>query len=108
MTPGRAGGGFLKVALKLGVPVVPVAIVGSEKILAEPRRPTLLRHHIPHRARVDLKILPPMSFENPGLDPALFEEQLGEVRRVIGAEVEALLSARAAYISRGQAASRRI
>ena len=36
-----------------------------------------------------------MSFEDPGLDRALFEEQLGEVRRVIGAEVEALLGARA-------------
>ncbi len=87
-------GGFLKIALKLGVPVVPVAIVGSERILSEPRRPTLLRHHILHRARVDLKVLPPMSFENPALDRTLFEAQLGEVRRVIGAEVDALLRGR--------------
>ncbi|HEY7215184.1 MAG TPA: lysophospholipid acyltransferase family protein [Thermoanaerobaculia bacterium] len=89
-------GGFLKIALKLGAPVVPVAIVGSEKILSEPRRPTLLRHHIPHRARVDLKVLPPMWFENPGLDRTLFEAQLGEVRRGIGAAVDDLLRARAA------------
>lgn len=84
-------GGFLKVALKLGAPVVPLAIVGSERVLAEPRRPTLLRHHILHRARVDMKFLPPMSFENPGQDRALFEAQLGEIRRLICAEVEALL-----------------
>src|SRR5262249_17758698 len=37
-------GGFLKIALKLGLPVVPVAIVGSDRVLSEPRRPTTLSH----------------------------------------------------------------
>jgi 1-acyl-sn-glycerol-3-phosphate acyltransferase len=87
-------GGFLKQGLRSGAPVLPIAIVGSENVLAEPVRPTRWRDFVLHPARIDVAIMPPLRFENPGLDRDLFDRHLEETRRVISEKVEQLIRLR--------------
>jgi 1-acyl-sn-glycerol-3-phosphate acyltransferase len=52
--------GFVRIAQRLNVPIVPLAIIGSGDCLAERRRPTGFRQFVPRRAHVKLRFFPPV------------------------------------------------
>jgi 1-acyl-sn-glycerol-3-phosphate acyltransferase len=76
-------GGFLVLAYRTGVPVIPVTIVGSEHALAEPRTPTAPHHFVPRRARVDIHVLSPVECTNPTGDRAVMTRDLIRIRERI-------------------------
>jgi 1-acyl-sn-glycerol-3-phosphate acyltransferase len=53
-------GGFVSLAAKSGVPVIPVAIFGTQRILREPRRPHAWRDFVPRPAPSRLAFLEPI------------------------------------------------
>ena len=85
---GTFRGKFLSLSLKLGAPVVPLAIFGSDKALVEPRRPDRLRHFIPRRVDVRVEFMQPRTFVNPSNDRELFDSQVRQVRQAIVDQIE--------------------
>jgi 1-acyl-sn-glycerol-3-phosphate acyltransferase len=84
---------FLKLALAVDVPVIPIAIVGSQAVLVEPRRPRTLWHCLPRPAEISIDVLAPMRFEDPGDDRDRFDAHLERVRRAIAERVGAMSKA---------------
>jgi len=91
-------GGFLVLAYRTGVPVIPVAIAGSERALVQPRTPTAPRHFVPRRARVDIHVLCPIVCANPTLDRGLMAEDLARIRDQIQVKSTALRAYRRAAV----------
>jgi 1-acyl-sn-glycerol-3-phosphate acyltransferase len=87
-TVGPFRGKFLNLSLKLGAPVVPLAIFGSNKALVEPRRPDRLSHFIPRRVDVRVEFLKPVTFVNPNNDRELFDSHVRQVRQAIVDQIE--------------------
>ena len=81
--------GFLLLALKLGVPVVPVAIIGSQHALRDPVRPRGLRAWRLQPANVKIVVMEPMVFDNPIDEPELFARQREQVRQIISDTINA-------------------
>jgi 1-acyl-sn-glycerol-3-phosphate acyltransferase len=79
--------GFLLLAQKLGVPVVPVAIIGSQRALRDPVRPRGRRAFRLQSADVQLIAMEPIVFYNPTGDRELFEWQREQVRQVIADKI---------------------
>jgi len=82
--------GFLRLALAVNVPVVPIAIVGSQAALSEPRRPRTLRHCLPRPAQIFVDVLAPMTFEDPRGDRKMFDVYVERVRQTIAERVNAM------------------
>jgi 1-acyl-sn-glycerol-3-phosphate acyltransferase len=59
-TPGPFRSGFVSLATRLGVPVIPVVVFGTQRILREPRRPSAWRDFVPRPAPARLAFLKPM------------------------------------------------
>jgi len=82
--------GFLTLALAVDAPVIPIAIVGSQAALIEPRRPRTLRQCLPRPATIYVDVLAPMRFEHPRADRELFNAHLARVRDAIAERVRVL------------------
>jgi 1-acyl-sn-glycerol-3-phosphate acyltransferase len=74
---GRPGVGWL--ALKSGLPVIPVALSGTRKVLPP-------GHVVPRPGRVEVRIGPPLA-----LAPELFDQPPAKARRVIADQVMAAI-----------------
>jgi 1-acyl-sn-glycerol-3-phosphate acyltransferase len=81
---------FLTLALAVDAPVIPIAIVGSQAALIEPRRPRTLWQCLPRPATIYVDVLPPIRFEQPQGDRELFSAHLARVRDAIAERVRAL------------------
>jgi 1-acyl-sn-glycerol-3-phosphate acyltransferase len=110
-------GGFVEIAMRAGVPIVPMAIVGNEeampiiwksarlaKVLGLPYFPItanqfvygpLLGYLLPLPAKFRIRVLPPISFDvEPGLaryNRGMVMEQAENIRSLIQSEVDDLL-----------------
>jgi 1-acyl-sn-glycerol-3-phosphate acyltransferase len=110
-------GGFVEIAMRAGVPIVPLAIVGNEeampilwkspriaKLLGLPYFPItanqlvfgpILGYLVPLPAKFRIRVLPPISFDvEPGLpryNRGMVMEQAERIRALIQAEVDDLL-----------------
>jgi 1-acyl-sn-glycerol-3-phosphate acyltransferase len=93
-TVGPFRGKFLSLSLKLGAPVIPLSIFGSDKALVEPRRPNRLRHFIPRRVDVHIDFLKPRTFVNQNNDRELFDSHVRQVRQAIVDQIELMKQTR--------------
>jgi 1-acyl-sn-glycerol-3-phosphate acyltransferase len=84
---------FLLLAVKLAIPVIPIAIVGTHKALRDPIRPRRLSAFKLQPTEVRMVVLEPMTFRNPALDPGLFAQQRERVRQIIADKIEEFASA---------------
>jgi 1-acyl-sn-glycerol-3-phosphate acyltransferase len=75
--------GAIFLGSELGVPIVPVTIVGSENALANPRRPSILHALWPRRARVWIHFMAPLHFEAGTLDGARLGIRVEQIRELI-------------------------
>jgi 1-acyl-sn-glycerol-3-phosphate acyltransferase len=81
---------FLLLAVKLDVPVIPIAIVGTHKALSDPIRPRTLGAFRLQPTEVHMAVLEPMLFHNPELDPVLFAQHREQVRQAIADKIHEL------------------
>lgn len=83
---------FLLLAVKLDVPVIPIAIVGTHNALRDPIRPRTLGAFKLQPSLVRMVVLEPMTFRNPALDPELFAQHREQVRQIIADKIDELTS----------------
>jgi 1-acyl-sn-glycerol-3-phosphate acyltransferase len=89
-TPGPFRPGFMKLAVTTGAPVVPIAIVGTERALRNRRRPSPLDLLLMGRADVRIRVLEPLAFENATLDRDQFDRDVAHVHKLIADRVAEL------------------
>lgn len=82
-------GAFMKLSLLTGAPVLPVAIVGTEKALENPL-PRTLRELRLRPCDVFVHFLPRMQFENQAMDRTQFSRDVTRVRELIQDHVWAI------------------
>jgi len=75
--------GFLLLAQRCGVPVVPVAIIGSERALRDPQRPRGLRGWRLRPAQIRIVVMEPVASPPIGDDRQAFEHQREHIRQII-------------------------
>jgi len=80
--PGPFRPGFMKLAVTTGAPVVPIVIVGTDRAMSNPRRPTTLQNLTMGRANVRISVLEPRTFVNPELDRDQFDRDVQAVRQL--------------------------
>lgn len=83
---------FLLLALKLDVPVIPIAIAGTHKALRDPIKPRTLSAFRLRPTEVHMAVLEPIRFHNPSLDPQLFAQHREQVRQIIADKIAELTS----------------
>jgi len=75
-------GSFMKLSLMTGAPILPVAIVGTEKALENPR-PKSLRELRLRPCDVTVHFMPLLSFDNPAMDREQFSRDVDLVKELI-------------------------
>jgi long-chain acyl-CoA synthetase len=93
VTPGRRVGpfasAFVYLAARARAPIVPTALVGSDRALRDPTRPGWRDKLWPRPARVEVSFLPPIATD--GLPDRATADALGErVRAAVQREVDRL------------------
>jgi 1-acyl-sn-glycerol-3-phosphate acyltransferase len=79
-------GSFMKLSLSTGAPILPVAIVGTEKAM-EAIRPESLRDLRLNACDVWVHFLEPLLFNNPTLDKEQFSQDVEQVKETIQGKV---------------------
>jgi 1-acyl-sn-glycerol-3-phosphate acyltransferase len=88
--PGPFRPGFMKLAVVTGAPVIPIVIVGTDRALRDPRRPTVRDVLFMGRGKARISVLEPITFSNPDLDREQFDRDVQRVRQLVVARIAEL------------------